>query len=160
MARDVYVKAQFNDAGNFPNEKRYLLTQTMADDGSDMDDVLAAAVDLVTALDVLTWDKIDPITLEIVIPQAGADPNVGANNRVEAFHRMTDNVTGKPAHFVVPAWDDFTFDALPNGALSTAYNLAAAAVAALTRNPETGNAWSYVAAQNRSVKRGQRLYKL
>lgn len=160
MARDVWVQVQYNDAGNFPNEKRYLLAQTMADDGSDMDDVLAAVAAVVAVLETLTMDNINPVTIEIKIPQGGAAANVAANNSTEAFHRMTDSVTGKPAHFIVPAWDDVVFDKLPNNALSTEYNAAAELLAPLTRNPETGNAWAYVAAANRSTKRGQRLSKL
>jgi hypothetical protein len=72
---------------------------------------------------------------------------------------MIDDGTGKPTHFIVPAWDDTVYDKLPNGALSTAYNSAADDVDPLTRNPETGNSWTYVAAQNRSTKRGQRAFK-
>ena len=159
MTRDVFMRVQFHDAGDFPNEKRYLLTQTMADDGSDMDDVLAAAAAVYTILNALSWDEVGPYFLDVEIPGDGVPANVAANNSVEAFHRMTDDGTGKPVHFVVPAWDDVVFDKLPNNAMSTAYNAAAAALDPLTRNPDTRNSWSYVQAQNRSVKRGQRQFK-
>ena len=159
MTRDVFVDVEFHDAGDFPNTKRYLLAQTMADDGSDMDDVLTAAASLYTALNGLSMDEVGPYFLHIEIPGDGIPANVNANNSVEAFHRMIDDGNGKPTHFVVPAWDDTTYDKLPNGALSTAYNTAAAAVDPLTRNPATRNSWTYVQAQNRSVKRGQRQFK-
>ncbi len=160
MPRDVFAKIQFNDAGNFPNEKRYLLATQMADDGSNMAAILAQATSLVANIQALTWDNIEPLTLEIVIPQGGAAANVAANNDVEAFHRMTDDVTGEIAHFIVPAWDDAVYDKLPNNAMSSAYNLEADDIAPLTRNPKTGNAWSYVAAQSRGVKRAQRANKI
>jgi hypothetical protein len=159
MAKNVVVKVHYHDAGDFPNVKEYMLRQTLADDGSDMDDVLTAVAALVTALDVCTWDHIGDVEACIILPQSGAAANVAANNSIEAFHRVTDSVTGDKGHFIIPAWDDFTFDKEPNGALSASYNTAAEAVNALIRNPETGNNWDYVAAQNRATKRGQRQFK-
>jgi hypothetical protein len=159
MPLDVFLRVHYEDAGPFTVEKSYLLNTQLADDGSNMDAVMTNGDDLTTALDVLTWDKITFTDYIVVFPRAGAAPNVAANNSVETFHRMTDNVTGKKAHFIVAAWDDLTFDKNPNGSMSAAYNTAAGAVAPLTRNPETGNAWTYVDAQNRATKRGQRQFK-
>lgn len=159
MARDVFMDVEFHDAGDFPNTKRYLLTQTMADDGSDMATVIAAALSLYNVLNTLSMDEVGPYYLHIEIPGDGVPANVNANNSVEAFHRMIDDGTGKPTHFVVPAWDDTVYDKLPNGAMSTAYNTAADDVDPLTRNPATRNSWTYVQAQNRSTKRGQRQFK-
>jgi len=159
MARDVFMRVEYHDAGDFPNVKRYLLVQTMADDGSDMDDVLTAAAALYTQLNLLSMDEVGPYYLEVEIPGDGIPSNTAANNSVEAFLRLTDDVTGKPTHLIIPAWDDTVYDKLPNNALSTAFNTAASNIDAKTRNPDTRNAWSYVAAQNRSTKRGQRQFK-
>jgi hypothetical protein len=159
MARDVFMDVQFHDAGDFANTKRFLLTQTMANDGSDIAAVLTAGAALYTVLNTLSWDEVGPYFLSVEIPGDGVAANVAANNSVEAFHRMIDDGTSKPTHFVVPAWDDDVFDKLPNGAMSSAYNAAADDVDPLTRNPETRNSWTYVQAQNRSTKRGQRQFK-
>lgn len=159
MAKNVLIKVKFDDAGVFPNIKEYMLRQTLADDGSNMAAVLTAVGDAVTALDTLTWDHIDYVDVIVRLPQSGAAANIASNNSVEAFHRVTDSVTGKKGHFIVPAWDDAVYDKEPSGALSAAYNTAAAIFNALIRNPETGNNWDYVAAQNRATKRGQRQYR-
>jgi hypothetical protein len=159
MPRVVYMDVEFHDAGDFPNIKRYALVQELANDGSDMGDVLAAAASVYGILNTLSMDEVGPYRLVIEIPGDGVPANVGANNSVEAFHRMTDQGTGRATHFIVPAWDDTVYDKLPNGALSAAYNAAADDLAPLTRNPLTLNGWDYVAAQNRSTKRGQRQYK-
>lgn len=159
MTKNVLMKVKFDDAGVFPNFKEYMLVQTMADDGSDMGDVITQSGLAITALDALTWDHIDYVDLIIRLPQSGAAANVASNNSVEAFHRVTDAVTGKKGHFIVPAWDDAVYDKAPNGALSAAYNIAAAAFNVFIRNPETGNLWDYVAAQNRATKRGQRQFR-
>lgn len=159
MARDVFLDVAYDDAGPFRNIKRYMLIQQMANDGSDMGNVLTQMASLIAVLDSLTWDHIAYVDVVVRVPQTGTAANIAANNSVEAFHRFTDDVTGKPAHLIVPAWDDAVYDKLPNGALSAAYNSAAETLADYTRNPATGNAWTYVQAQNRSVKRGQRQFK-
>ncbi len=160
MAKTVFIKVPFHDAGDFPNERRYRLRQTMADDGSNMAAVLTAIADAVTALDVLTWDHIGDVTTEIVLPQAGAAANVAANNSVEAFSRTTIPSLGdKRSHFSVPAWDDDVFDKAPNGLLSAAYDVAAATFNALICDPDTGANMDYVFSQNRGMKRGQRLVR-
>jgi hypothetical protein len=159
MPFDVYMKVRFDDAGVFPNVKEYLLRQTLADDGSDMDDVITYAAATFTLLRALTWDNVPYYDLIVRVVPTNAAANVAANNSVEAFHRVTDSVTGAKGHFIVPAWDDATFDKQPNGALSTLYNDAAILFNARIRNPETGNNWDYGAAQNRSTKRGQRQFK-
>lgn len=159
MAKNVFIKVKYDDAGVFPNIKDYCLVHTLADDGSDMAAVLTAVASIVTILDDLTMDHIDYVDVIVRLPQTGAAANVAANNSVEAFHRVTDTVTGKKRHFIVPAWDDTLYDKLPNGALSTAYNAVAETLIPLIRDPESLNTWAYVAAQNRSTKRGQRQFK-
>lgn len=135
MARNVDVVVSFLDAGPKTATSRYRLRQTMADDGSDMDDVLSAAASLKTALDVLTWDKITEYHIEVIIPGGGAAPNVASNNQIHAYTRTLDALGNKSA-FDVPAWDDDTFDRDENDVLSAAYDTAAAAVAALLANPD------------------------
>lgn len=159
MAYDVYIKVTFRDAGPFDVEKTYLLPTQLAVGGANWAAVQTDADALVTELSLLSWDQIINTDLIVRQPITQAAANVAANNSVEAFHRMTDSVTGEDAHIIVPAWDDAVYDKLPNGAMSAAYNTDAAALATLTRNPATGNAWTYVQAQNRATKRGQRQFK-
>lgn len=160
MPFDVFMKVQYNDAGNFPMEKRYLLITQLSDAFDNMDDVNTNGEDLLAILNTLSWDNLNPVTYEVVVPNASAAANVASNNSVEAFLRLTDDTTGKVAHAQVPAWDDVVYDKLPNNLLSSAFNTAAGAIVSLTRNPVTGNTWSYVGAVNRGNKKGQRGAKL
>lgn len=160
MPFDVYMKVQYNDAGNFPMEKRYLLELQLLDDFSNMAAVNTQGELVLAALNVLSFDNLNPVTYEIVVPNASAAANVASNNSVHAFLRFTDAVTLKPAHMQVPAWDDVVFDKLPNNTLSTLFNTAAAALEPITRNPVTGNAWTFLAAVNRGNKKGQRGAKI
>jgi hypothetical protein len=160
MARDVYAKVQFNDAGNYPVERRFLLATQMQDDGSNMAAILTQLTALIAAIQAICWDNLEPATLEIVIPQGGAAANAAANNDTEAFCRYVDDVTGKVAHLSIPAWDDALFDKLPNNAMSAAFNTLAAVIDPLTRNPETGNAWTFQAAQSRGLRRALRANKI
>lgn len=159
MALDVFVRVAFDDAGPFRNIKEYMLNSTVGDDGTGFATTVADAAALITALDAVTMDHIAYHEIVVRVIDTGAAANVAANNSVEAFHRVIDSVTGEKAHFIVPAWDDVTYDKLPNGALSTAYNAVAAAIAPLILNPKTGNPVTYQDAQNRSTKRGQRQFK-
>lgn len=159
MAYDVSVKVHFRDAKGFVVTKDYMLVQTAATDGSDMGDVLDAATALITQLDLASMDHIDKYDVSVTVPQSGAAANVAANNGIEAFSRVVDNVTNKIRHFVVPAWDAVLYTANPNSSMGTAYDVVAGAIAALIRNPENGNAWTFKDSQNRAVKRGQRQFK-
>ena len=159
MAYDVSVKVDFRDAKGFVVTKNYMLRQTLATDGSDMGDVQTAAAALITELDLATWDHIDGYNIEVRVPQSGAAANVGSNNSVEAFSRVIDDTTLKPTHFVVPAWEQVLYTANPNTSMGIGYDAVATAIAALIRNPKTGNTWTLKDSQNRSVKRGQREFK-
>jgi hypothetical protein len=160
MPFDVFMKVQYNDAGNFIMEKRYLLDTQLLDDFSNLDDVNTNGEAVLGILNTLSWDNLNPVTYEIVIPNASAAANVASNNSIEAFLRLTDDVTGKPSHLQVPAWDDVVYDKLPNNTMSSAFNTAAENIAGYTRNPVTGNAWTYIGAVNRGNKKGQRGAKI
>lgn len=154
-----YVEVEFEDAGPRIARRTFALINDYADDGSDWDAAVTAAANLITALDVLTMDHIASHTLQFRIIDSGAAANAAANNNVEAFTRMHWVSTGKQTHFSVPAFDDITFDIAPNGLLSAAYNTAAAAVVALTRDPQGLEDWALDWSQSRGIKRGQRLVK-
>lgn len=154
-----YVKVEFEDAGPRVATRNYLLVDDYANDGSDWDAAVTAAGLLVTALDILTMDHIKSHTLQFKLTDAGAAANVAANNNVEAFTRTHWVSNGKKSHWSVPAFDDVTFDISTNGLLSAAYDTAALAVTALTRDPEFVELWNQDFSQSRGMKRGQRLVK-
>lgn len=159
MARDVFMVPTFRDAGPFDNQRTYRLLQTMADDGSDMDDVLAAAVIVLAALETLSWDQIPEYELRIKIPTASAAANIAANNNVEAFIRTASSVTGDRMSVSVPAWDDEVFDKASNGLLSAAFNTAADGLIGNIVDVKTGDTMNLEFSQSRGIKRGQRLVK-
>lgn len=153
----VYIDVTFRDAGPFDNQRRYRLRQTLADDGSDMDDVLAAAQAALTALETLTWDHIQETGVSVILPGTGPAANAAANNNVEAFSRThIPGLSDKKSHFSVPAWDDTTYDKAANGLLSAAYDAAASIFNALICDVETGENMDYDWSQSRGLKRGQR----
>lgn len=152
----VEVTVGFVDSAERTAERVYLLAQEYDDVAEDFDLVMTAALALETALNVLTWDHIDYIKVAVIAGGAGASANVAANNQITAFTRTTDTA-GNKNYFEVPAWDDAVFDQDSNNLLSAAYNTAAAAVAALTRNPETMNDWSVDWSQSRTRKSGVKL---
>lgn len=159
MAVDCYVTVTFRDAGDNLATRRYLLLNQYADNGSDWNAAVTAAAALITGLDVLTMDHIDDHQLEFKITDSGSAANVAANNNVEAFTRCTTTASNFTRNFSVPAWDDVTFAKAANGLLSAAYQAAADTVAALIRDPLSGQAWTANWSQSRGLKRGQRLVK-
>jgi len=159
MAVDCVVAVVFRDAGNNLATRRYMLVDTYADAGTDWGTAVTNAATLITGLDVLTMDHIDSHTLEFTITDGGAAANVAANNNVEAFTRCTTTPSGLTRNFSVPAWDDVTFAKAANGLLSAAYQTAADTVAALIRDPLSGEDWAANWSQSRGLKRGQRLVK-
>jgi len=159
MATDVYMNVVFRDAGDNLATRRYLLLNQYADNGTDFDAAVTAAGVLITALDVLTMDHIDSHTLEFQVTDSGAAANIAANNNTEGFSRAITVTSGFTTHFSVPAWDDVTFAKAANGLLSAAYQTAANAVAALIRDPASGQTITSPWSQSRGMKRGQRLVK-
>jgi len=134
---DVYVDIYSTDSAERTAVTSYLLEQTLVDDGSNMDDVIAAADALEAAIDVLTWDHIDHYDIRVAGGGGGASANVAANNQVHARSYTVDS-GGNACSFDIVAWDDATYDQNSFNLLSPAYNVLAAAVANLIRNPETG----------------------
>jgi hypothetical protein len=158
---DVFVEVEFTDAAERTAKRVYLLNDQYDDVGLNMEDITDQAADLVTALSVLTWDQIARYTIQVENLMTGAlSPNISSNNQVTAFVRtlITSGAeTGDSAYFEVPAWDDFTYDEDSNNLLSPAFELAAAAVALFTRDPDTRETWSVQWAQSRTRKSGARL---
>lgn len=148
---NVLVDVGYRDAANRINERTYMLAELLMDDWSNFDDVETARASLVTALDVLTMDHIEYADLRIHHPETGAAANVAANNQVYAFVRTTDEF-GTKGGFYVNAWDDPVYSQDENGLLSAAFNTAAAAVALLTRNPDTEGTWTVDWSQSRGRK--------
>jgi hypothetical protein len=159
MALYVTVEVDFEDAGPFVVTKSYELHTTLGDDGTGMAQVITDAATLITDLDAVTWDHIKAHRIIVEIPDTGAAANVAANNSVELFCRCLDSVTGEPTHVIIPAWDDLVYDKNPNGSVSAALNAVAATVVGNLFNPKTHNPLTYVDAQNRATKRGQRQFK-
>lgn len=159
---DAVVEVDFLDSAERTATVSYLLQQqydTTANTGAgNMDDVLTAASDLVTALDVLTWDHISQHRVSLVVPDSGASANVAANNQVVAFSRVVD-AGGANGRFEVPAWDDAVYDQDSNNLLSPAYNVAASLATNLLKNPDTGSDFGNVSwSQSRAHKsRGKKL---
>lgn len=153
----VYVTVGFTDSAERTAERVYRLDQLYDDVANDFDDVMTAAASLVTALNVLSWDHIDYHRIAVDIDGTGLSANIAANNQITAFVRTTIGSTGEKSYFEVPAWDDGTFDQDSNNLLSAAFNTAAAAVAALTVDPETGENWTVDWSQSRTRKSGVKL---
>lgn len=146
MEFDVYLFVKFLDAAERIVRLAYLLRETYdtaanAGDGN-MPDVLDAAADAVTALNVLTWDSTPEYGVELVVPGSGT-PAIQANNQVRAFTRIYD-AADNPASIEVPAWDDTVFDEDNRNMIDPAYNTAAAVLALLLRNPATGENFALV----------------
>lgn len=137
---DVYAFVKFLDAAERIVRLGYLLRETYdtaanAGDGN-MPDVLDAAADVVTALNVLTDDATPEYGVELVVPGSGT-PAIYSNNQVRAFTRIYD-ADGEKGSIEVPSWDDFVFDEDNQNLIDPAYNTAAAVLALLLRNPATG----------------------
>lgn len=133
----VDVIVGYLDSAERTAEITYRLRLQYDDVAANFALVQAAAADLETALNVLTWDHIDYIKVAVITGGGGAAANVSANNQVRAFHRVTD-ANGVLTSFEVPSWDDFTFDQDSNHLLSPAYLAFAQDVADLIANPGNG----------------------
>jgi len=158
----VRVHVRYLDAAERVSERVYVLRQrfdSTANAGAgNMDDVLSAKDDLITALSALTWDDIPECEVCLVSAETVSPANVAANNQVEAFTRVV-NALGEPEYFAVPAWDDFTYDQDSNNLLSAAYNTAAQDVADLIEGDESGSTFDTVMfTQSRARKsRGKKI---
>lgn len=158
---DVDVEVDYLDAAERIATKTYRLQNqydTTANTGAgNMGAILTDVSDLLTALNVLTWDGIVEARPKLVIPSGGS-ANIAANNQVEAFIRCKTG-SDNSASFSVPAWDDDVFDQDSNNLLSAAFNTAAQAVADMINDPVTGDAMGDVQwSQSRAHKsRGKKL---
>lgn len=151
MAYAVFCDVAYQDQPGRINVRTYRLLQTLANDGSDMAAVITARDALKTQLDLLTDDKIAYIDTRIRALGTGAAPSIVANNIDYAFTRCL-TVNNKKSGFHVNSWDDTIYSQDTDGMLSAAYDTVATAVAALTVDPETGDAWSSVWSQARGRK--------
>lgn len=144
---DVDVIVGFLDSAERTAEVTYRLRQQFDDTANagagNMVTVMDTADDLITNLDVLTWDHIDYYYVRVIRQGAGAAANAAANNQVRAFTRVT-LANGEQSSFEVPAWDDLLYDQDSNNLLSAAYNTAAQAVADLLKDPEENSNMSTV----------------
>lgn len=153
----TYAVVGFTDSAERTAEVTYRMKTEALDDGSNFDDVLAAADDIETALNVLTWDHISYVDIKVRTGGGGASANVAANNQVYAFLRAL-NESNEPVGVQVPAWDDLTFDQDSNNLLSPAFNTAAATFLALIIDPDTTEDLTLQFSQSRAHKsRGKRL---
>lgn len=144
---DVNVVVQYLDSAERTAEVSYTLREQYDDTANagvgNFADIITDAVLLIAALNTLSWDAIVAYTIDVIFNQVGQTPNVSANNQVRAFSRVTDAAGGSTS-FEVPAWDDFVYDQDDNNLLSAAYNTVAGAVAALIKDPDTGEDMSSV----------------
>lgn len=155
----TFAKFFFRDAAGTVREVVYrLATEIDPTVDTTLGDVAADAAALETALNVLTWDHIDKYQVYWDDGGGGAAANVAANNQITAFSRTVLDPSGDTSGFEVPAFDDTVFARDENNMLSPAYNTAAQAVADLTLDPETGEAWDVSWSQSRTRKmRGKRI---
>ena len=137
---NVILEVDFLDSAERTATRRYLLREQYDDVTPNMDDVLAQAQDVITNLNILSWDAIPTyrVCVEIVVSPAPT-ANVAANNQVIAFTRVNIDDDTKPKGFIeVPAWDDAVFDQNSDNLLSLAYNTAALLLIADLRDLEVG----------------------
>lgn len=151
----TFAMVTYLDNANRRSTLSYRLAEAMEDDGSNVADVIAAADDLETALNVLTEGKVETVMLQFQSGGGGAAPNIHANNQNVAFTR-TFTADGGKSSFEVPAWDDTTYAQDENNLLSAAYNTAAEAVQALLLDPITGSAMTEVRFSQARTRRGAR----
>jgi len=153
----TYVVVGFTDAAERTAEVTYRMKTEALDDGSNFDDVLAAADDIETALNVLTWDHISYVDIKVRTGGGGASANISANNQVYAFLSAV-NESEEKVGIQVPSWDDFTFDQDSNNLLGVPFQVAAQVFLDLIIDPETTEDLTLQFAQSRAHKsRGKRL---
>lgn len=138
----TFADFYFRDDASRVTKVRYRLLEAAEDDGSNMADVFTAADALETELNVLTNDHIDYYQLVLQNGGGGAAADDNSNNQVVAFVRTVITSTGDTSSFEVPSWDSDAYDKDRDNFLDAAFNTAAADVAALTVDPETGLAWT------------------
>lgn len=155
----TFAKVFFRDAAGTVREIVYRLDAEIDPAvGATLVTVAVAASDLETALDVLTWDHIDKVQVMWDQGGGGAAAAIQANNQITAFTRTILTPSGDNGSLEVPAFDDTVYARDSNNMLSAAYNLAAAFVVGLTRDPETGESWNLSWSQSRTKKlRGKRV---
>jgi len=156
---EVFADVYFTDAAERTALISYQLDVLYDDVTPNMPAVQTALDDLVTGLNILSWDAINRADVRIQLHTATDTANVSANNQIHARSYGVDS-GGNPMSFDVAAWDDFTFDQDEFNLLSTAYNTAALAVAAQVRNPETGLAMTADIARSVSrthISRGKKV---
>lgn len=147
----------FTDSAERTAEVSYRSKVDLVDDGSNMDDVIAQAAAVETALNVLTWDHISYVDIKVRQGGGGAAANVAANNQVYAFLRAL-NEDGQPVGIQVPAWDDLTYDQDSNNLLSPAFGIVAQNFLNLIVDPDTLEDLTLEFAQSRAHKsRGKKL---
>lgn len=126
----VQVTAYFLDAAERTASVGFVLQQEYDDAANagagNMEVVMTAAEDLITALNVLTMASIPRYEVAVLRTGAGS-PNVAANNQVRAFTRV-ELASTELSGFSVPSWDDVLFDQDSENLLSAAYNTAAGAI--------------------------------
>lgn len=154
----TFVDVTYRDDGNTTRTIRYRLLTAAEDDGSNMAAVLAAAASLETALAALTGDHID--YYDVIVRDGGGQhaADDATTNQITAFTRTTlsDNDAGE---FQVPAWRFSSYEMDSSLMLNAAYNAAAATVAALIVDVDSGLEMTAVEwSQSRTRKlRGKRI---
>lgn len=148
----VDIQVDFVDAAERTATLTYRLALAYDNIADNFLDVINAADDVMTAINVLTWDKADDYALMVRFGTAGSPANISSNNQVRAFTRVLDDA-GEKSSIEIPAWDDFVFDEDSNNLLSAAYNTAALALALLLQNPDNGEDFASVSfTQSRTHK--------
>lgn len=153
----TFMDVTFRDDAQTTRTIRYRLLESANDDGSNMDDVFAAAVAVQTSLVELTGDGVDYYDI-VIRAGGGSAPIDSSNNQITAFIRTTlsNNDAGD---IQIPAWDTVLYDMNSSLMLDANFVAEAETLAALLRDPESGLAYSAVEwAQSRTRKlRGKRI---
>lgn len=150
---DTFIHVFYRDDSGRIAEVSYRMAVAALDDGSNFDDVIAAADGIETKLDVLTEDHIEYYEIRVKNGGGGAAPNDAATNGNYAFVRtlLSADPTQK-SHFVVPAWDTALYEEAKNGVLDAAFQTAATSLLADIVDPETGGDMDFEYAQARERK--------
>jgi len=135
---DVYADVYFTDAAERTALVSYLMLTQYDDITPNMGDIDDEIDDLITALNLLSWSAINKVDARVELHTSNLTPNVSSNNQIHARSYGEDS-GGEPMSFDLVAWDDLVYDQDSFNLLSTAYNTAALTVAALIRNPATGD---------------------
>lgn len=153
MARTAYLYVKFRDADEKESVEAYRLAQTLANDGSDMDDVLSAADTVVDQLDVMSVASLISYQVCVEIPGAAATPHEFSDVANYAFIRMQDTTTKKNTAYQLPAPDMSTYDASKRGILDPLFQSNWETIMDYVVDWVTGNALEFDYAQKRTKKR-------